>query len=243
MPEPLEDHLGERAALLAGDQHVGAGGAFRVGQDAVLLDDQRPPQRDHEQHAEDAAHQRQGEDVEVVEVRLAVREEDERRDGEGDAGGDRLAGRADRLHDVVLEDRRLADVLEDADRQHRDRDRRRDREAGGERQIDRRRAEDQPEDRAQNDRLEGELRHHGRGRDVGLEFLVLRLGGLGHGGRSPGNERGLGSGRDRTLNLWRAQAEAGPAQRVAGTRGVAARRTRWAPRGGGARLKVVPAPQ
>ena len=241
-PEAVEHQLGERAALLAGDQHVGAGGALRVGQHAVLLDDQRPPQRDHEQHAEDAADQREGEDVEVVEVRLAVREEDERRDGESDAGGDRLAGRADRLHDVVLEDGRLADVLEDADRQHRDRDRGRDGQAGGERQVDRRRAEDQPEDRSQKDRLEGELRHHRRRRNVGLELLVLRLG-LGHGGRSPGNERGLRSGRDRTLKPPAGASRIGPGEAVG-----AARREFRDSRGSGllgrgARLEFVPAPQ
>ena len=36
-----EDALGEVAALLAGDEHVGAGRAFGVGQVAVLLDDER----------------------------------------------------------------------------------------------------------------------------------------------------------------------------------------------------------
>ena len=53
--EPQEDRLGQRAAAFAGDQHVGAGGALGVGQHAVFLDDQRAPQRDHHQHAENAA--------------------------------------------------------------------------------------------------------------------------------------------------------------------------------------------
>ena len=55
MPEAHEHGLGHVAAPFAGDQDVGAGGAFRVGQHAVLLDDQRAPQRHHHQHAEHAA--------------------------------------------------------------------------------------------------------------------------------------------------------------------------------------------
>ena len=54
-PSPMNTVLRQRAAALAGDQHVGAGGAFGIGQHAVLLDDQRAPQRHHHQHAEDAA--------------------------------------------------------------------------------------------------------------------------------------------------------------------------------------------
>ncbi len=46
--EAGEDATGERAAFIAGDQHVGAGCAFRIEQVAVLLHDQLPPQRDHE---------------------------------------------------------------------------------------------------------------------------------------------------------------------------------------------------
>ena len=53
--EAHEHGLGEGAAALAGDEDVGAGGAFGIGQDAVLLDDERAPQRHHHQHPEDAA--------------------------------------------------------------------------------------------------------------------------------------------------------------------------------------------
>ena len=128
--EPAEHERRQLAAPLAGDQHLGAGRAFRVGKHAVLLDDQRAPQRHHHQHAEDAAGEGQHRDLEVVEVAGAVRrQEDQRRNREDDAAGDRFAGRSDRLHDVVFEDRRAAEPLQHRDGQHGDRDRRADGEA------------------------------------------------------------------------------------------------------------------
>ena len=63
MPKPMKTILADDAALLAGDQHLGAGGAFGVLQLAVLLDDERPPQRDHHQDAEQAAEHRHGHDA------------------------------------------------------------------------------------------------------------------------------------------------------------------------------------
>ena len=97
-------------------------------------------------------------DLEVVEVRRAVAaQEDQRRDREDDAAGDRFAGRSDRLHDVVLEDRRSAEPFEHRDREHRDRNRRADRQARAQPEIDRRGAEEQSEERADDDRLEREL--------------------------------------------------------------------------------------
>ena len=65
--EPAEDRLRERAAALAGDQHVGARRPFGIGQHAVLLDDERAPERHHHQHAHDAAGERQHQDLEVAE--------------------------------------------------------------------------------------------------------------------------------------------------------------------------------
>ena len=53
--EAHEDRARELAAAFAGDEHVRAGGAFGVGQHAVLLDDEGAAQRHHHQHAEDAA--------------------------------------------------------------------------------------------------------------------------------------------------------------------------------------------
>ena len=114
----------------------------------MFLDDQRAAQRHHHQHAEDAAGEGQHRDLEVVEVVRAVRrQEDQRRDGEDDAAGDRLAGRADRLDDVVLEDRRAAELLQHRDREHGDRDRGADGQAGAQPEIDGGGAEQQPEQR------------------------------------------------------------------------------------------------
>ena len=57
-----EHHLREVAALLARDEDVGAGRAFRVRQVAVLLDDERPAERDHEEDAERSPDRREEED-------------------------------------------------------------------------------------------------------------------------------------------------------------------------------------
>ncbi len=107
--EAAEDERRQLAAALAGDEDLGARGAFRIGQHAVLLHDQCPAQRHHHQHAEDAAGKRQQQDLRVVEVGRPVRQqEDQRGNREDDAARNRFAGRADRLHDVVLEDGRSA---------------------------------------------------------------------------------------------------------------------------------------
>jgi hypothetical protein len=42
-----EHHDGRCAPLLAGPEHVGTSGSFGKGEHAVLLDDERPPQRNH----------------------------------------------------------------------------------------------------------------------------------------------------------------------------------------------------
>ena len=184
--EAGEHHRRQLAAALAGDQHVGARRAFRVRQHAVLLDDERAAQRHHHQHAEDAAGEGEHRDLEVVEVGRAVRrQEDQRRDREDDAAGDRFAGRSDRLDDVVLENRRAAELLQHRDREHGDRNRRADRQAGAQAEIHRRRAEEQAEEHADDDRLGGELGGRlGRG-DVGLKAgrrgrRSRRWGGVGH---------------------------------------------------------------
>ena len=142
----------------------------------MLLFDEGAAQRHHHQHAEDAPGNREERDLQVVEVRRSVRDqEDERRNREHDARGERLAGRADRLHDVVFENRRCAEPLEDRDRQHRDRDRRADGEAGPQAEIDRRCPEQQAEERAEDDRAERELGRRLRRGHVRREL------GIGHG--------------------------------------------------------------
>ena len=73
----------------------------------MLLDDERPPQRDHHQDAEQAAQHRH--DHDAADVHLEA-EQHQGRHGDADAEGDRLAGRAGRLHDVVFEDGRPADA-------------------------------------------------------------------------------------------------------------------------------------
>ena len=165
-----EHHRRQLAAALAGDEHVGAGRAFRVRQHAVLLDDQRPSQRHHHQHAENAAGEGQHRDLVVVEVGRPVgRQEDQRGDREDDAAGDRFSGRSNGLDDVVLENRRAAELLEDRNRQHGNRDRGADREAGAQSQIDGRRAEQQSEEDADHDRLQREFGWRLRGRHVRLK--------------------------------------------------------------------------
>ena len=71
IPESHEDRFGKRSTTFARDEDVSARGPFRVGQHAVLFDDQRTTQRDHHQHAEDAARDRQHRDLEVIEIRGA----------------------------------------------------------------------------------------------------------------------------------------------------------------------------
>jgi hypothetical protein len=91
------------AAALAGDQHLGARRPLGVGQVAVLLDDQRAPQRDHHEHAHQTACDRQDGDARDVEV---VAHQQNRGNREHDPRRYRVRSRARRLNDVVLEDRR-----------------------------------------------------------------------------------------------------------------------------------------
>ena len=68
-------------------------------------DDQRAAQRDHHQDAEQAAEHRDQHHARDLQVEA---EDQDRRHRDADAEGDRLARRAGGLHDVVLEDRRVA---------------------------------------------------------------------------------------------------------------------------------------
>ena len=136
--QAAEHQRGELTAAFTGDQHLGARRAFRIRQQAVLLDDQGASQRHHHQHAENATCKRQQQDLRVIEISRAVwEEEDQRGHGKNHAAGHRFARRANRLDDVVLEDRRAAEFFQDRDRQHRDRDRRADGEAGTKAQVHR----------------------------------------------------------------------------------------------------------
>ena len=123
-----------------------------IGQGAVLLHDELAPQRDHEEHAEPSADEGEDEDARVLEIEA---EEDQRRQGEDDAGRDRLAGIAGGLDDVVLEDGGAAKRAQDADGEHRDRDRGRHRQARAQSDVDGDGAEENPEERTQQKRAEG----------------------------------------------------------------------------------------
>ena len=126
------------ATALAGDEHLRARGALGVGQVTVLLHDERAPERDHHQDSEAAPQKGQREDGPIGEVegadalprRRIGGEEEEPGQGEDDARGDALAGGPDRLHDVVLEDGRAAQLLEQRDGQDGDRNRGGDRQPG-----------------------------------------------------------------------------------------------------------------
>ncbi len=99
--EAEKDAAGERAAFFAGDEDVGAGGAFRVGQHAVLLHNELAAQGNHEEDAEPSADERQHEDAGVLEIEAEKHERGQRED---DARCDGLAGVAGGLDDVVFED-------------------------------------------------------------------------------------------------------------------------------------------
>ena len=178
--EAVEDAAGGGASAGAGLDDVGAGGAFGVLEDAVFLNDERAAERDHEEDAEVAADQRQHEDAEVLEIEA---EEDERGQGEDDAGGDGLAGVAGGLDDDGFENRGLALVAQEADGDDRDGDGGGHRETGAQAHVDRDPAEDDAEDGAQQDGAEGEFGAVFVGRDEGAEsgLLFRDLLSFGHG--------------------------------------------------------------
>ncbi len=166
-----EEHLARRrSTAFAGLDDLGAGLAFGIAQLAVLLDDQVAPQRHHHQDAEQAPgdrDQRREPDLQ------RIPEEDQRRHREHHRRSDRFACRAGGLHDVVLEYGALTVLAPDGPgRQHRDRHRCRGREPDAQRKVRRRRAEDDPEDRAEQERAERELRRVLLGRDVRPEALA-----------------------------------------------------------------------
>ena len=90
-------------------QHLG--GRFALRKSQWLLDDERAPQRNRKQHAEQTADAGDGSDPPVIE-RAPVAQEYERRQGKYRAHGGRLARGCGGLHDVVLEDVRVPEKLE-----------------------------------------------------------------------------------------------------------------------------------
>ncbi len=154
-PKPKKNPAGQRAAFFARDQHIRAGRALGVGQRTVLLHNQLAAQRDHEQHAQPAANQRQHKDARVFEVEAKKDQRGQRKDH---AGCNRLARVAGRLHNVVFENRRAAQHAQNADGEHGNGNRRRDGEPRTQAHINRDRAKDDAEDGAERNSTEGELR-------------------------------------------------------------------------------------
>ena len=67
--EAEEDTRCEAAAAFAGDEDVGAGGAFGVDEVVMLFDDELSAERDHEENAQPAAEEGEGEDSGCFEVK------------------------------------------------------------------------------------------------------------------------------------------------------------------------------
>ena len=198
------------AAALAGDEDVGAGGAFGVDKGFVLVDDELPAQGDHEEDTEPSAEEGEGEDAGRFEIEA---EENERGQGEDDAGRDGLAGVADGLDDVVFEDGRLAKGAQNGDGQDRDRDGRGHGKTGAQPNVNCDGTEDDREDTAEKERAKSELgavfRRGNKGGEVlrrghsvdllqkplGLEPSVSARGGCGRGlGLTKRSTEGLYSG-------------------------------------------------
>ena len=145
------------------NQNLGARRALRVGELAMLLDDQILAERNHEEHAEQSADEREPEDSPELEL---VAEKEQRGHCVHYSGGDRLAGRADGLHDVLFENRLVTQSLEDGDCEDRDRNRGAEIQPDPERDVDRDQAEHDSEERSEKYRPKGELRSPFGHRDV-----------------------------------------------------------------------------
>ena len=154
-----------------GLEHLGAGGAFGILELAVLRDDERAPQRDHHENAQQAAEQPHEHDAADLEVEP---ENHDGRHGDAEAEGDGLARGAGGLDDVVLEDGGVASAglrpePEERQRDHRDRDGGADREADLEDEVERRGAEHHAQQGAEDEGARRALAHGRAGRDVRLE--------------------------------------------------------------------------
>ena len=164
--EAEEDSGSKGTAAFAGLEGVGAGGALGVGEGLVLVHNELFAQRDHEEDAEPAAEQGEGEDSGRFQIEA---QEDEGGQGEDDARGDGLAGVSGGLDDVVLEDGGLAEGSEDGDREDGDGDGGGDGEAGAKADVDRDGTEQNAEEGAEEESAEGEFGPGLGGRDEGLE--------------------------------------------------------------------------
>ncbi len=86
----------------------------------MFLHNQLPAQRNHKKHAEPAAKKSEREDSPEGELRAEAKE-DQRRESEHDAGGERFSRRAGGLDDVVFQDGGAPECPQDADGENGDR--------------------------------------------------------------------------------------------------------------------------
>ena len=151
----------ERPLLIGrpGLEHLGAGRALGIFEDAVLLNDEGPAQRDHHQDSKQSAQQRHQHHPADLQVET---EDHDRRHGDADAKGDALAGRTGGLNDVVLEhggrpQPEASENAEQGDGDDGDGDRGADRQPDFQHQVERRGAEDDPQQHADDERRRGQF--------------------------------------------------------------------------------------
>ncbi|MPM19792.1 hypothetical protein SDC9_66218 [bioreactor metagenome] len=140
-------------AGVADAQHLGARDALRVRE--VGAGDQRAAQRDRVHHAEDAAQRTQGRRRPVREA--APPADDDQPGQDEDDGRQRARGGGDRLDDVVLADRVVTEVAQDRHRDDGRRDRRGERQAHLEAEVDVRGGEHQRDETADDDPSHGQF--------------------------------------------------------------------------------------
>ncbi len=152
--QPQKDPRGKRAAALPCHQHIRAGRALGIEQRSMLLHNQLPPQRNHEQHAQPATKQGQREDAGILQIEA---KKDQCRQRKNHARSNRLPRIPRRLDDVVLQNRRTPQHPQNRNRQHRNRDGRRHRQTRPQPHIHRDRTKDDTKDRTNQDRAQGQL--------------------------------------------------------------------------------------
>ena len=178
----LEQQLGLRAALLAGDQHLGDGRGFGKGQLAVLLAHEIAAQGNEEENAQAAAGQADEDGLH----RMGVEVEDvERRKGEDGAGHHAAGGAADAGDDHVLQHGGAALVhARQADGQDGDGNCRFHSLADLQGRVGRSHAEDDAQQCAPEHRAPGDFRHAhagGHQRHIDLTLFQRQIGVRGQG--------------------------------------------------------------
>ncbi len=135
----------------------------------MLLHDQLPPQRNHEQHAEPPAQQRQRKNSPERKLR-SKSQKYQRRNREHHPRRQRFPRRPRRLHNIIFKNRRAPKRPQNTDRQHRNRNRRRHRQPSPQPHINRHRAKQQPEQRPQHHRAQSKLSKRLLRRHIRLKF-------------------------------------------------------------------------